>query len=173
VPDEAEQPKRKRKPAFFTLGIVLAVALLEGGAFLAVMKIFGGSPGVAYGVEGNHVMEGEPPTAAEELSEVALLQSFRVPNTKTGQTIVYDFDISVAVPLSRKPEIEQVIKGRDAEIRDRVAQIIRQARPQVLAEDDFGTLRMLIQRAMAEIIGNDQTVRRVLIPRCLPIPTGG
>ena len=172
----AEEPaptKPKRNPKVMTLVIVLVVALVEGGAFLGVIKFFGGGPSVTYGEEGDHVLEGEDLEVDGGMIEIALLQSFKVPNNKTGHTIVYDFDISVTVPESRKEEMEELAKNRDSEIRDRIAQLIRQARPQVLQEDDFGTLRMLLKRTFSEIIGDEEMIMRVLIPRCMPIPTGG
>lgn len=154
-----------------TLIIVVIVAMLEGGAFFGAMKFFGGGPTPSYGSEGNHAIEGPPPPPPEKSSaEVVLLKSFRVPNIKSGRTIVYDFDISVAVPEDRKAEIEELAKNRDAEIRDRVFQIIRQARPAVLEEDDFATLRMLLVRGLGEILGDAELIQRVLIPHCLPLP---
>lgn len=171
--DEPAPARSKRNPTVITLVIVAAVALVEGVAFVAVIKFFGGGPSVAYGVDDNHVMDGGGAELAENLAEVVLLETFKVPNSKTGHTIVYDFDISIAVPVPRKAEMEQIAQSRGAELRDRVAQIIRQARPDVLQEDDFGTLRMLIKRTLNEIVGDEQMIQRVLIPRCMPIPTGG
>jgi flagellar basal body-associated protein FliL len=153
-----------------TLIIVVVVALLEGGAFFGAMKFFGGGPAPSYGSEGNHAVEGPPPPPEPASAELMLLKNFRVPNLKSGRTIVYDFDISVAVPEDRKAEIEDLAKNHDAEIRDRVFQIIRQCRPAVLEEDDFATLRMLLARGLGEIFGDAELIQRVLIPHCLPLP---
>ena len=171
--DEPALAGSKRNPRVITFIIVAAVALVEAVAFVAVIKFFGGGPSVAYGVDDNHVLDGGEPGATGNLAEVVLLETFKVPNNKTGQTVVYDFDITIAVPVARKAEMEQIIQSRDGELRDRIAQIIRQARPQVLQEDDFGTLRMLIKRTLNELAGDEEMIQRVLIPRCMPIPTGG
>jgi flagellar basal body-associated protein FliL len=153
-----------------TLIVVVVVALLEGGAFFGAMKFFGGGPAPTYGADGNHAVEGPPPPPEKGSAELMLLKNFRVPNIKSGRTVFYDFDISVAVPEDRKAEVEELAKSRDAEIRDRVSQIIRQARPAVLEEDDFATLRMLLSRALGEVLGDTELIQRVLIPRCLPLP---
>ena len=153
----------------WTALIVLGVAVVEGGAFFAVIKLLGGGPSATYGSDGNHVIEAPEPAENQSSSEVVLLQGFKVPNNKSGHTIIYDFDISVAVPQTRAVDMNQVVKAHDAEIRDRVSQIVRQARPRVLEEDDFGTLRLLLKRTLNEVSGDDELIQRVLIPRCLPI----
>jgi len=162
----------KKGGAATTAIIVLVVAVVEGAAFFAATKFFGAGPTATYGAEGAHVLSPEPaqtePPAV--LAEVSLLKGFRVPNNKSGRTVIYDFDISVAVPDSRKAAFEELVRNRDAEIRDRAFQIIRQARPRVLEEDDFATLRALLKRALSEIAGDEDLIQRVLIPRCLPLP---
>ncbi len=163
----------KRNTGLVTLVIVLVVAVVEGAAFFTLIKVFGGGPEASYGADGQHVLEGGIAQPAEKLVEVALLTGFKVPNSKTGRTFIYDFDISVAVPESRQQEVSAAVQRRDAEIRDRVFQIVRQASPRVLEEDDFGTLRLLIRHALGEVLGQDDVVQRVLIPRWLPIDTGG
>jgi flagellar basal body-associated protein FliL len=166
-----EKPVKKGGAATTAI-IVVVVAVVEGAAFFAATKFFGPAPAATYGAENNHVLPPEPvqnePPAA--LAEVSLLKGFRVPNNKSGRTIIYDFDISVAVPESRKSAFEELVRNRDAEIRDRAFQIIRQARPRVLEEDDFATLRALLKRALSEIAGDEDLIQRVLIPRCLPLP---
>ncbi len=110
--------------------------------------------------------------AATGSAEVVLLQRFKVPNSKGGTIILYDFDISVVVPAARKTAAEEVFKSRAAEIADRVAQVIRQAAPRVLSEDDFATLRGLLKQLLSEITGDGQLIQRVLIPRCVPLRAG-
>ncbi len=164
----AAPPRRARMG---TLIIVLVVTVVEAGAFFGISKWFGGAPAATYGADGEHVLEAPAPEPAVIPAEVSLLKGFKVPNHKAGFTVVYDFDISVCVPEARKTEIEELAKNREGEIRDRVAQIIRQARPAVLEEDDLSTLRALLRRALAEVVGEDELIQRVLIPRCLPIRT--
>jgi len=170
--EEPVPAKEKRRTAVLTLAIVLVVALLEGGAFMVVIKFFGGGPRVTYGEEG-HLLQAQQPEEDQSATEIPLLKGFKVPNNKTGHTIIYDFDISVVVPQPQQQTVLDRFASREGEIRDRLAQIIRRARPEVLTEDDFGTLRMLMKRALSEIVGDEKMIRRVLIPRCMPIPTSG
>jgi flagellar basal body-associated protein FliL len=168
----AAQPAAKRNTMTMTLVIVLVVAVVEGAGFFAAVKLLGGGPKPSFGgPDGKHVAEPVPPPEEPASTEVVLLQRFKVPNNKGGSAYIYDFDISVVVPASRKTQMEELAKSRAAEISDRVAQIIRQAGPRVLGEDDFGTLRMQLRGALSEIVKDDQMIQRVLIPRCVPLPT--
>ena len=154
-----------------TLAVVMVVAVIEAAAVFVTFKFFGAKPSMSYGGS-EHVIEGaEGADEDPEFVEVALLKKFKVPNDKSGHTIIYDFDISVVVPASHREAVEEIVSARDGAIRDRVMQTIRQASPRVLGEDDFGTLRLLLKRALGEVLGDDQMVARVLILRCVPTRT--
>lgn len=157
-----------------TLIIIVAVAAVQGGLFFAAIKFFGGAPQPSYGATGEpgrpdeHYTQGGDPTRSMETVEVDLLKKFRVPNTKSGRTWVYDFDIKIVVPADRKAAVESLVTERAGEISDRVAQIVRAADSRTLQEDDFRTLRMQIEQALATIFRDEKLVQRVLIPRCVP-----
>lgn len=167
----APQAKGKRNTLIITLVVVIGVALLEGVLFFVAIKVFGGGPTASYGTGDGHVTDGPPPAQETDFTEVVLLERFRVPNSKSGLMIIYDVDISVVVPESRREAMEELLKTRDGAISDRVAMTIRQASPRVLEEDDLGTLRMLLKQALGELIGDQETVERVLIPRFVPMRT--
>jgi hypothetical protein len=167
----APEPKKKGKNMVTLLGVVLGVAVLEGAGFFAAIKFFGGGPAATHGATEEHVVQDPLPKAEAGCTEVELLKRFRVPNTKSGLIVIWDFDISVSVPTARKPQMEEVVKNRAGEISDRLAQIIRQAGPRVLGEDDFATLRVLMKQALDEVVGDSQVIERVLIPRAVPMRT--
>jgi len=168
---QAESTSPKRPWLVTTLTVVLVVAVIEAAAVFVTFKFFGARPGASYG-DSRHVLEGDGAADQEpEFVEVALLKKFKVPNDKSGLTVIYDFDVSVVVPAARRQAVEELVKARDGAIRDRVMQTIRQASQRVLGEDDFGTLRLLLKRALSEVLGDDEIVARVLIPRCVPTRT--
>lgn len=170
---DSQPVSKKRSPVALTAAIVLVVAVVEGGAFFALVKFFGGGPDASYGSENESLLEESSPAEQDEsVTEVVLLERFRVPNTKTGHTIMYDFDISVVVPTARKEEMDEIVQSRYATIKDRVTIVIRQAPPRVLNEDNLATLRRLLKQGLNEVIGDDEMIRRVLIPRCVPLQTG-
>ncbi|MGD8454328.1 MAG: hypothetical protein PVJ57_21150 [Phycisphaerae bacterium] len=167
----APQAPPKRNPLIMTLIIVIGVALLEGVLFFVAIKMFGGGPSASYGVGDAHVTDGPAPAEETAFAEVELLKHFRVPNSKSGLMLIYDVDISVVVPESRREAVEELIKTKNAEISDRVAMTIRQASPRVLEEDDLSTLRMLLKQALGDLVGDEDAIERVLIPRFVPMRT--
>lgn len=168
---EAATQKNSSKGTIITIVIVVLVALLEGAIFFVAIKWFGGGAQPVYGEEQGFLEE--QVVAQVSTAEVMLLEGFRVPNNKDGRMTIYDFDITVVVPNddeARFAEVQQALGDRINEISDRVAQIIRSASPRSLNEDDFRTLRLQIERAVEEILGDPDAVQRVLIPRCVPLP---
>ncbi|MFH1745725.1 MAG: hypothetical protein ABIG44_01640 [Planctomycetota bacterium] len=161
----------KRSWLMTTLTVVVVVALVEAGAVFLTFKFFGTRPNVSYGETEHVISDAEAPGEPQEFAEVSLLRKFKVPNNKSGRTVIYDFDISLVVPAGQKEALEELVVARDSAIRDRVAQTIRQASQRVLNEDDFETLRILLKHALGDVLGDEETVARVLIPRCVPIQT--
>ncbi|MBU0639921.1 MAG: hypothetical protein KKB50_13715 [Planctomycetes bacterium] len=164
---DTEQAAKKRLPK--TAIIITIVAVAEAACFFAAINLFGAGPEPTYGNTGEHVIEGEEAGTPAGSSEVTLLSRFKVPNNKSGRTLIYDFDISVMVPTERQTEMEELADTRKDELADRVAQIVRGAEPRELAEDDLRTLRLKLCRAFNQIAGDDRLIERVLIPRCVPM----
>jgi hypothetical protein len=180
-----------KTPGKKTLIVVGLVAALQAGGFLLAMKMFyygptpmygaqtagGAHGGDAHGAEGHadggpHYAAGPDAKAEGATVEVPLVVKFRVPNNRSGRTILSDFDISVVVRADRKAEMESLAKDRAGEISDQVAQLVRGADVRVLQEFDFRTLRLQLQHALNGIVRDEKLVLRVLIPRCVPMPTG-
>ncbi len=103
------------------------------------------------------------------LGEVLVVKNFRVPNNKSGRLFIYDIDLSIVVAASDKERLEKMVKERNAEIADTIAQIIRRASEKTLTEDDLRALRYQIKEGLLEIIKDEKLVQRVLIPRFVPI----
>jgi hypothetical protein len=182
------------KKALLVVGVVAA---LQAGGFFLAMKLFSGGPTPTYGAESGghaapadahggeahapagahgdespHYAAGGDPRVETATVEVPLLQKFRVPNNRSGRSVLYDFDIAVVVKAERKAEMEALAKDRAGEISDQVAQLVRAADTRMLQEFDFRTLRLQIQHALNEIVRDDKLIQRVLIPRCVPLQTG-
>ena len=95
-----------------------------------------------------------------------------MPNNRSGRTILYDFDILLVVRADRKAEMEGIAKDRSGEISDQVSQLIRGADARIMQEFDFRTLRLQILHALNGIVRDEKLIQKVLIPRCVPLPTG-
>ena len=175
MPDEekqagqGDQPKKSRLPK--TLILVLAIALVEGAGFYTATKIFGGGPQVAHGAEeaDGHVLVGEQATEAAITAEIDVLRKFKVPNDKQGRMYIYDFDVVLKVPGSREEDANKLVEERKGEISDHIARIVRGADPGVLHEPELKALRMQLQHAVGEVVGDQDIIVEVLIPRCVPV----
>jgi len=169
--EEAEAKKKKLGLSLLksrTAMIVMGVTILEGGFFFAATKIFGGGPQVAQGVEGEHLLEGDPGEDVTATAEVEVLHGFRSPNNKKGRAYIYELDVIVKVPGHRKEEIEELVAERSGEIEDRISRIVRAADPAILNEPELKTLRMQIRRTVGEIARDQDVILEVLLPRCVP-----
>ncbi len=166
--ESVAKPKRKRLPK--TLVIVLGITVLEAAVFFFIFKAGGGGPDVVHG-EGSHALEGAATSrpAAADSAEVTLLKAFKVPNDKSGRVLIYDLDLSVVVPADSQQDMEKLARAHDGEIKDRVARILRAATHQMLQEDDLRALRQQLAAGLREIVTEDDLIRRILIPRLVPI----
>jgi flagellar basal body-associated protein FliL len=166
---ETHSKKKSRVP--MTLALVVGIAIVEGAGFYTVTKIFGGGPQIAHGAgtEEGHLLDGEEAGAAPVTVEVEVLKSFKVPNDRRGRLYVYDFDVALKVPGHREEEAGKLVSDRQREISDRIARVVRAADPAVLHEPELKTLRMQLQHAIGEAVGDQDLIVEVLIPRCVPI----
>lgn len=169
-------PAKKKNKLVLTASLVLGVAVVQGGGIFLAIKLLGGTP------KTNTAAEATPPAAHEAApapappaapesgpAEVVLVERFRVPNNKSGRNFMYDFDVTLIVPAAKKEKMTEILRDRSGEIRDRLSQWIRQAHPRVLEEDDLATLRTLLQQGLSEILGDEEMIQRVLIPRWVPL----
>lgn len=169
-PQAESKPARKKLP--MTLIAVLGVAVLEAAGFLIAFQFMGGGgPQPTYGgEEGEHYAHGEEPAPeAGPGAEVELLKKFRVPNNKSGRMYIYDLDISLVVPDSKRELATTRIAERAAQISDCVARIVRGADQRTLNEDDLQSLRVQLKHELTTVLQDEGLVDRVLIPRCVPI----
>jgi len=170
APQKEASPKKKTRVPM-TLALVVGIAIVEGIGFYTATKMFGGGPQVAHGAgesEG-HLLEGEEAGTASVTAEVGVLENFKVPNDKRGRLYVYDFDVALKVPAYREEDATQLVTERKREISDRVARVVRAADPAVLHEPELKTLRMQLRHAIGEVVGDQEIIVEVLIPRCVPI----
>lgn len=104
-------------------------------------------------------------------AEVELVKKYKVPNNSRGIAYIYDFDIAMIVPGPQREHAAGLVAANQAQIYDRVGQIVRAAPARVLDEVDFRSLRLQIREALHEIFAEEDLVQQVLIPRCVPIRT--
>jgi len=177
---------------FTKLPVLLGgVMLIEAVVLFAGFKfIGGGSPRAAAGAElvaaekgegggeakgeGKEGEKGEG-AAVDKKAQVELpVVDFRAPNKLSGRTFLYDVSIFVVTKGEHQDKVKAMISSRDALIKDRVRTIIAQSDPEKLgggSEPGLETLRRQVKYQLDEIIG-EGLIDEVLVPRCMPYPTG-
>jgi flagellar basal body-associated protein FliL len=166
---EPAPKKRLRVPR--TLAIVVVVAIVEGGIFFLGTKLLGGGPQVAHGAGETlgHLLDGAEVGEVPVTVEIEMLTKFKVPNDKRGRLYIYDFDVALKVPGYRQEEATRLVSERQRELSDRVARVVRAADPAVLHEPELKSLRVQLQHAIGEVVGDQDIIVEVLIPRCVPM----
>jgi flagellar basal body-associated protein FliL len=170
APQTEETPKKKRRIPT-TLVLIAVIAVVEGAIFYSATKFFGGGPQVAHGAnEGQgHLLDGEQVGEVPVTVEIEVLSKYKVPNDKRGRLYIYDFDLALKVPGHREQEITELIAERQRELADRVSRVVRAADPAVLHEPELKTLRIQLQHAIGEVVGDQDIIVEVLIPRYVPV----
>jgi flagellar basal body-associated protein FliL len=160
------------------LGVVM---LLEAVVLFAGFKFLGGGPKPASAVELAHEGEGGGEHGGEgagkhvkgndkdkfvELNVV----DFKAPNSQNGRRYLYDVSVYVIVKGEAEAKVKDMIRDREALIKDRIRTIIGQMDPEKLgggSEPGLETLRRQVKTQLENIIG-DGMIDEVLVPRCIP-----
>ena len=159
------------------LGVVM---LLEAVVLFAGFKFLGGGPKPASAVELAHEGEGggehgegagKSAKAGDKDKFVELnVVDFKAPNSQNGRRYLYDVSVYVSVKGEAEAKVKDMIRDREALIKDRIRTIIGQMDPEKLgggSEPGLETLRRQVKSQLEIIIG-DGMIDEVLVPRCIP-----
>jgi flagellar basal body-associated protein FliL len=159
------------------LGVVM---VLEAVVLFAGFKFLGGGPKAASAVELAHEGEsggehgegaGKSGKGADKDKFVELnVVDFKAPNSQNGRRYLYDVSVYVSVKGEAEAKVKDMIKDREALIKDRIRTIIGQMDPEKLgggSEPGLETLRRQVKAQLENIIG-DGMIDEVLVPRCIP-----
>jgi flagellar basal body-associated protein FliL len=160
------------------LGVVM---LLEAVVLFAGFKFLGGGPKPASAVELAHEGEGGGEHGGEGAGKHAKgndkdkfvelnVVDFKAPNSQNGRRYLYDVSVYVSVKGEAETKVKDMIRDREALIKDRIRTIIGQMDPEKLgggSEPGLETLRRQVKTQLENIIG-DGMIDEVLVPRCIP-----
>jgi flagellar basal body-associated protein FliL len=141
------------------------VMIIEAVVLFAGIKFIGG---------GSHPVQGAELTTTEggdkrKTVEINVID-FKTPNRQTGRLFLYDVSIFVVTKGEFADKLKEMIKDREALIKDRIRTIIAVSDPEKLgggSEPGLETLRRQVKYQLDEIIGEGM-IDEVLIPRCTP-----
>jgi flagellar basal body-associated protein FliL len=158
----------KKSGKFMTLGIVGGIMLVEGISIFMVMKFFGAEPDPTQGME-----HGIAPTTRpwEESQEIQVAQ-VRVPNSSGSRTFLYNVRVVIRVHHKDYDKIKEFMESRKNTIEDAIGRVIRSADERHLAEPGLETVKRQIRYELGSLLGDESLIEQVLIPECMPLPTG-
>lgn len=155
--------------------IIEAIVLFAGFKFIGsgahsaqgaeLVAAEGGEGAHGEGTEGN----GTPSADKKKTVEINVID-FKAPNRQSGRLFLYDVSIFVVTKGEFADKLKEIIKDREALIKDRIRTIIAQSDPEKLGgggEPGLETLRRQIKYQLDEIIGEGM-IDEVLVPRCTP-----
>ncbi|MCC6422437.1 MAG: hypothetical protein IT447_03090 [Phycisphaerales bacterium] len=178
----ATEKKEEAKGGLMSKTPVLlgGVMIIEAVVLFAGIKFLGGGGShpaqgaeltTTEGGEGAHGEEGEGHGAVDKRKTVEInVIDFKTPNRQTGRLFLYDVSIFVVTKGEFADKLKEIIKDREALIKDRIRTIIAQSDPEKLGgggEPGLETLRRQVKYQLDEIIGEGM-IEDVLIPRCTP-----
>jgi flagellar basal body-associated protein FliL len=167
APEDAAAPaKRKRSLGMF--GIFGGIMVVEGLAIFFLMKSFGTRPDPTEAVEGIHEVTTQPWKESAEL-EVAKL---RVQNNNGARGLVVNVTIVVRVHQADAAKVKEFLENRKSTINDALGRILRSVDEKHLNEPGLETLKRQFRFELSSLINDDAVIEQVLIPECMPLPTG-
>lgn len=157
-----------------------AVMILEAVVLFAGFKFLGSGPQPVAGAElllkqpENGKADSGDARTTDPAKQVEInVVDIKAPNKVSGRTLLVDVSIWMVVNRDFETQAKDVVKAREALIRDRIRTIIAQSDPAKLdggAEPGLETLRRQVKYQLDEILG-EGIVDEVLVPRCIPMRT--
>jgi flagellar basal body-associated protein FliL len=155
---------KKRK----LMGPVLVLLVLVGeglGVFVATKMIYRTEP-----------VQAAPPTAEEtrleslqQEVEVALPE-VRAFNKREGRIYICNLEVVLRVRADKVEEIQKMLEARKSTISDRLNTVIRSADVKTLNEPGLETLRRQFRFELDSLLGDDQLILELLIPKFFQSP---
>lgn len=160
--DEPVETTGGRKKPLVIGGVVLAVMLIEGAGVFLLARYVGGSPqtAAAAGVEGINEQEGQKAPKDTELEVVKV----RAQNERSQQLMVYEMTVAAVVSEKDAERMNELLQRKKATLQDRFSRVIRSLDPQRFTEPDLMTLRQQFKHELSQIVGDEETVKEVLLP---------
>lgn len=151
-----------------TFGIFGGLMILEGVGIFLCMKFLGSDPDPTVGMD-----QGLTPTTRpwEESQEISVAK-VRVPNTSGSRTMLYNVRVAVRVHFNNVERVQKFFERRASTVEDTISRVIRSADERHLNEPGMESLKRQIRYELSSLLGDDTLIEQVLIPACMPMPTG-
>ncbi len=169
-PDNTEvsvAPEGGGKKKLKVMLLIFGLLGLEGGGIFFATKMMYNKP--------------EESMAAEVTDEDKLMQSLKdqveiaLPelnayNKRDGRLFLYNLQVTIRVQSDKKDQVEEIIGLRESTIKDRFNTVIRSADSKFLNEPELQTIRRQLRHELENILGDDQMIVELLIPKFFQSP---
>jgi len=172
APEQTEDAPAAKSGKIGLKAIILVVGLLAGEAALVggAMMMWAG-PGEVQA----EIVETED-ADAENVAELMIV-SDRFPNHQSGKIWLWDTEIQIQVKQKNSEYVERILEERNAEIKTGISSLWRNAHHRYLTEPNLETMTRQLTEYLNEVFGEDageeSRVYKVLIPRCVGMPSDG
>lgn len=166
----AESPK-SGKLGVKTMGMIAAIMLAEGAGVYFLVSMTSGADNAAAQIAGEEEAE-------REKTQELLLVEDRFQNFDSGTVWLWDTAIYLQVRNKNVDKVQEIMKRREAEIKEGISLIFRRAEDRHLRSDPgLETITRQITTYVNDVFGTDKDelplVERVIIPRCTGINASG
>jgi len=161
-----EAAPAKKRTLVTTFGVVGGIMLLEGIGLFVVFKYFGAEPQPTEG------MTLEPTSKPWEKQAELPLAEIRALNTANGRTVYYRLKVGLVVHADNVTKVQPILEKKKLTIEDLIGRTIREADERELTEPGLDTLKRRLRMELGVVLGDEKLVENILIPECMPLPSG-
>ncbi len=160
-------PSRKGKRKLLVPIIVVAIMLGEGGGLFIATKLMYGPPEAAGAAE---LTEGQKNVRAVQEEVEIELPEVNAFNKREGRLYLYNLTVTLRVKKENAEEVRKIVEVRKSTILDRFNIVVRSAETKQLNEPGLDTIRRQFRFELDRLLGDDQLIQEVLIPRFFQSP---
>ena len=167
-PSETPTPK---KLGIKLMAIIAGLMIAEGAGVYVMVSMTAGSSASAT------MIEGADEAGREQTTEILLIED-KFQNVSSGTIWPWDTSIYLQVRNKNTDRAHNVMKQREAEIKEGVAKIFRRAEDRHLRDDPgLETITRQLTAYLNDVFGTDRDdlplFERIIIPKCTGINAGG
>jgi flagellar basal body-associated protein FliL len=165
TPSSGDPSGRKKK--LITLAIIAGLVLGEGGAIYWAVNHFSGPPAGSQAAEDTEGQENQLGLGTEVEISLPEINAF---NKKEGRLYLFSMEISIKLRQEDVEKVSKALEVRESTIKDRFNTVIRSADLQYLNEPGLDTIRRQFRYELDRILGDDQLILELLIPKFFQSP---
>lgn len=154
--------KRKLLPVPVVVILLLMVAEGVGVFFLA--NVLGPDPKSVIGAE---MGDGEGEAKQDDSFAELEIAECRPSNKMAGKFINFHIRVSALVSSDDLEGAEALARGKRAQLEDCVNTVIRRSAPKHFNEPGYETLKRRLKQEIDRVFGDDQLIKKILIPHLL------